>query len=437
MNNDIIVATCLSGYRWEFWYQEKFMLESGKKLTYRFTLTACSLGYFVLAAVINLTPILFIPLREQYGYTFSQLGFLVFINFSTQVTFDLVFSKAADRYGFRPFVLLAHAMVFTGFALFGLSSFISSDPYWLIVAATFIFSGGGGLLELLISPIVDSVPNVVKSTTMAFLHSFYAWGQVTVVLLTTVLLFTGGTTLWPVVVLCWTLLPAVNFFLFRIAPLAPGKPMASIMRRRDLIRQPFFLVALTAILFGAAAEVTMNQWTSAFMEKALELPKVVGDILGMCLFAAMLGAGRVLYGIWGEKLKIGHALILGSLLAAFCYLTVSLTANPVVGLMACAVCGLAVSLLWPGTLVIAAGRFPLAGASLFAILAAGGDIGAAIGPWAAGLISEAAPAWFPAFLDGLNISPVQFGLRAGMLSAVIFPLAALACHIWLSRQKQI
>ena len=415
------------------------MTAAATHLSYRSTLTACSVGSFVLATVVNLTPILFIPLREQYGFSFAQLGFLIFINFITQVTFDLVFSKAADRHGFRPFVVAAHALVFVGFILLALLPQVMPNPYYGLLIATMVFSGGGGLLELLISPIVDSIPDTVKSTTMAFLHSFYAWGQVAVILITTFLIFFFGASIWPWIVLFWALIPAFNFFLFQRVPLAPQRQAEHLMRLRDLIRQPLYLLAIAAIMFGAASELTMNQWTSAYMEIALGLPKVVGDTIGMSLFAVMMGIGRVLYGFFGEKFSIGKVMIFGSLLAVVCYITVAVTPYPALGLLACAVCGLAISLLWPGTLVVAAKRFPLAGASLFAILAAGGDVGASLGPWALGLVTEAAPHWqiFRELMLRSGQTAAQFGLRAGMLAGTLFPLVSMFCHIYFKRSIRL
>lgn len=406
---------------------------------YRPTVIACYLGNIVMAIVINLTPILFIPLRNQFGFSYSQLGFLVFVNFTTQVTCDLAFSKAVDRHGFRPFIVASQALTVIGLALFALTPLVLDKPYPGFVFATVIFSGACGLMELLLSPIVDSIPTDVKATAMSMLHSFYAWGQAGVVLITTGLLFVFGLQSWPVIVLFWLILPIVNFFLFLKVPLAPVRAEAELMRRRDFLRQPVFLVALLAILLGGASELVISQWSSAYMEKAVGLPKIVGDAAGMALFAIMMGVGRMLHGIYGAKMRLNRILIMGSALAVVCYLVVALTPVPFVGLLGCALSGLAVSLLWPGTLVRAADHFPLAGASIFAILAAGGDMGASLGPWLAGLVAENGPSW-PAFIQvkaWADLGRDQLGLRMGMLFGVIFPLGAFFCHIWLSRRHRV
>ena len=412
-------------------------MPSLQPVNYRPTLIACYISNIVMAIVINLTPVLFIPLREQFGFSYSQLGFLIFINFTTQVTCDLAFSKAVDRHGFRPFIVSAQALTVIGFLMFILSPFLLRNPYPGFVVSTIVFSGASGLMELLLSPIVDSLPTDEKSTAMSLLHSFYAWGQAAVVLLTTALLFIFGARSWPWIVAFWLILPTVNFFLFRKVPLAPAKPAKDLMRRRDFIRNPVFLVAFLAILFGGAAEAVISQWSSAYMEKAVGLPKIIGDAAGLAMFAIMLGVGRLLYALFGSRIKLSQVMIAGSFLAVICYIVVSLSPIPVLGLLACGLCGLAVSLLWPGALVVAAGHFPLAGASLFAILAAGGDIGASVGPWIAGLVTEYAPGWtlLTELVQKTRLNAEQFGLRAGMLFGTLFPLSAMICHIWLRNRK--
>jgi MFS family permease len=322
-----------------------------------------------------------------------------------------------------------------GFGLFALAPQVLADPYPGFVLATIVFSGSGGLLELLLSPIVNAIPTDEKATAMSVLHSFYAWGQVTVVLLTTLFLFVFGRTQWQWIVLLWTLPAMLNFFLFLRVPLAPPIPEEHRQGMRQLILKPFFIVSFFAIMLGGASEVSMSQWASAFMEKALALPKVIGDIAGMCMFGLMLGVGRLLYGMYGQKVNVNRVMTAGALLAVACYLVVALSPANLPALIACALAGFAVSLLWPGTLVIAAERFPMAGAWLFAILAAGGDIGASVGPWAMSVITEHGPklALFAGLSDSLGLTQEQFGLRLGMLAGAVLPLGTLLCLRWLYR----
>ena len=410
-----------------------------EKISYKSTVYACYIGNFVQATVINLTPILFIPLREQFGLSYEQLGFLILINFLTQVACDIGFSTLVDRYGFRPFITTAHLLTVIGFAVFAFSPYLfPASPYTGFVIGTIIFSGSGGLLELLLSPIVNAIPSDEKAAAMSVLHSFYAWGQVTVVLVTTLFLFLFGEINWQVIMLLWTLPAVFNFYLFLKAPLAPAIPEEHRQGMRQLILKPFFIVSFLAIMLGGAAEVSISQWSSAFMEKGVNLPKVVGDIAGMSMFAVMLGLGRLLYGIYGKRIQVNRVMMAGSLLAAGCYLVVALSPNAVLSLAACALCGFAVSLLWPGTLVIAAERFPLAGAWLFAILAAGGDIGASLGPWLISLVTEQGPRWAPVagLTAGLGLSAEQLGLRLGMLAGVLCPIGAFLCLRWLLRASR-
>ncbi|MDF2627067.1 MAG: fucose permease [Symbiobacteriaceae bacterium] len=403
-------------------------------ISYKPTILACYIGNFVQAILINLTPILFIPLREQYGFSYEQLGLLILINFTTQVLVDLAFSGLVDKYGFRRFIVAAHGFAAAGLLLFAVAPLLfPATPYFGFALATVVFSCGGGLLELLLSPIVNAIPTDEKATAMAVLHSFYAWGQVAVVLLTTLLLFLLGRTEWPWILVAWTLMPLVNLVLFSFVPLAPPIPEDQRMGLGALVRTRYFVVAVLAILFGGAAEVTMAQWTSAFAERALNLPKVVGDVAGVALFAAMLGFGRVLYSIFGQRVSVNRVMMGGAIMAACCFVVAALSPVNLIALLACVLCGLATSLLWPGALVLAAERFPLAGAGMFAIMAAGGDVGAAAGPWLVGVVTDHVPGLpvVGGLVSATGLQSEQFGLRAGLLVGTIFPLVAYACLRWM------
>ncbi len=397
--------------------------------SYKITINACYIGHFVQATVVNLTPILFIPLREQFGFSFGKLGLLVLINFITQVLSDILFSHAVDKYGYRLFLVGAHIMTIVGFAFFALSPLFMTDPYIGFVIGTIIFSASGGLLEILLSPVVNNIPTKHKSSSMSLLHSFYAWGQLAVVVLTTLFLFAFGRQSWPVIVLLWTIPPLINAILFYIAPFAPSVSKEHREGVRKHFKNKFFIVAVIAIAFGGASEIIMNQWASAFMEKVMLIPKVLGDISGMAMFAVMLGLGRVLHGKYGAKLDLYKLMILGCVVAFTCYLIVAFSGIGILSLAACAICGIAVSLFWPGTLVLTSERFPLAGTWLFAFLAAGGDIGASIGPWIVGIVSDRAIkiGFLSKIADYFGFDSVQLGMRAGILIGALFPLGAYLC----------
>jgi MFS family permease len=410
-------------------------------ISYKDTAIACYLGIIVQAIVINLTPILFIPLRELYGFSYSQLGLLVLINFVTQVLVDIGLSNVIDKHGFRIFTTIGQACVIGGLILFALTPllFQNGDIYLGLVIATVIFSAGGGLMEMLLSPIVNSIPTDVKATAMSVLHSFYAWGQVAVILFTTLLIFLFGIQSWSIIVMLWLVIPCITLGLFIKVPLAPAIPETQRTKMKDYIKNPYFIVAIIAIAMGGSSEVSMAQWASAFAERGLSLPKVSGDVFGVAFFALMLGVGRFIYGKYGTKINVNKFMIYGSLTAIGCYFLIALSPIPSISLIACGICGFAVCLLWPGTLVITSEKFPLAGTSIFALMAAGGDIGASVGPWAISAVTDSI-IQNPAFLSiaahwGITIE--QFGLRLGILFGIIFPIFCLICHIWLNKHNPI
>ena len=246
-----------------------------ESLSYKKTTWACYIGIFAQAIVVNLTPLLFVPLQEQFHFSFGALGFLVLVNFVTQVSVDLLFSKLIEIHGFRHFTIGGHVLCGMGFVLFALTPFIFKEtPYVGFVLSTMLFSAGGGLLEILLSPIIDAIPTDEKATAMSLLHSFYAWGQVGLIILTTIFLFTFGTTSWQLLMLLWALVPLLNAIFFSRVPIPQNVSEHETLKILELVKNPIFITAALAIMFGAAAEVSMNQWISTFMEKGLSLPKV-------------------------------------------------------------------------------------------------------------------------------------------------------------------
>ncbi len=406
-----------------------------RALDYRSTARACYIANLTQAVVISLSALLFIPLKAQFGFSYSQFGFLVLCNFATQVGTDIIFSPLADRYGFRPFIVGAHIATAAGFVLFAAVPLLfTQDPYLGFLLATILFSAGGGLFELLLSPIVDALPNEEKSKAMAILHSFYAWGQAAFVAASTCMLFIGLP--WQAIVLLWALIPLANGIFFLVVPLAHKKDSGVLMPMREWLRSPVFVLCFLAILFGGASEVTMAQWASAFLERGLGFPKIAGDLFGLCLFAIFLGLGRVLFSRKGLEEKLGDFLLWGSFGAIWLYVIAAFFPLPWVSLLACALTGFSVSLLWPGTLSLASKALPRAGAALFALLAAGGDIGAAAGPWLTGVLSDA---FMPLAPPGGRWNAESFGLRSALCTAVLLPVVSfliqLRLKLLLSRPK--
>lgn len=420
-------------------YIDKERITMVNKKNFALTRMSCYVGIFVQAIVCNITPILFIPMMGLYDLNYVDLGVLVAINFIAQVLVDIIFSGVIDKWGYKKIALPAIFCGFVGLVMFALSPVLFKDNVFLGIAiSTVIFASASGLLEVMVSPIVNSLPSEDKGASMSLMHSFYAWGQMATIILTTLFIFVFKAASWQIIVLIWAIVPLVNFVMFARSPFPESVPLHEREPVKHTIFKPFFIIAMLAILFGAATEITMAQWASTFMEKALSIPKVTGDLLGMCGFALMMGIGRLTYGINGAKMNMHNVLIFGSALGFVCYLTVAFSSSNVVNVIACAVTGLAASLLWPGTLVVAAEKFPLAGAWLFAILAAAGDIGGAVGPYLTGLVVDNSMVgntvnWIATTLNTTN---EQAAIRIGIAIASLFPLIAFVCHVILKRMRR-
>jgi fucose permease len=380
-------------------------------LTFDGTRRACYAGYVTQAIVNNLAPLLFIVFQTQYHVPYEMLGRLVLLNFAAQLVTDLVAVTVMDRLGYRVPLVLAHVLCVVGLVLLAALPSLLASPYLGLSLAIVVYGIGGGLLEVVVSPVVDALPTPRegKAAAMSLLHSFYCWGQVVVVLVTTLLLAQIGQGDWRAVPLLWAVVPVVNVvFLLRV-PLPPTVPDEHRTARGELFTTRAFPVLLVLMLCAGAAELTISQWSSLFAEQALGLPKVGGDLAGPLLFAALMGVGRIAYSRYGETIRLVPALVGCGALATLCYLTAALSSSPVLSLLGCAMCGLAVSLLWPGTFSLAAARFPAGGVAMFAILAMLGDAGAAAGPWLAGVVADASAG----------------GLRAGLLVGTVFPLGVV------------
>lgn len=421
--------------------------ESGQKTTasvtepetYKSTAIACYFGAFVQAIVINLIPILFIPLKDLYGLTYSQLGFLVLINFVTQISVDVIFSGLADKHGFRGLSILGLIFACLGLCMFALTPFLFSNIYLGFVISTMVFSGGGGLLEMILSPIVDTIPTDVKATAMSVLHAAFAWGSVCIIIVTTLFIYIFGSSSWQIILALWIIVPIIDIILFSIVPMCKPIPAHELMNLTDLLKHPVFIVTLIAIMVGGASEVTMSQWASAFLERGLNLPKIFGDLLGVAVFSTTFGIGRSLYGKYGKKIDLHKVLIFGSISAAICYLVVGLCLNPIFPVVFAGLCGISVALLWPGTLVIASEKFPKAGARMFALMAAAGDIGCSLGPWILSLTADNSmnSETTLSISQALGLTVEQVALRTGMLVGVIFPILSLICHVYLRKKAKV
>jgi len=399
---------------------------------------ACYLAYITQAIIVNLAPVLFITLQNAYAISFEKLGRLVLINFVTQIIVDLGSHPLILRYGYRKMLVFAHIAAVIGLTLFAVSPMVlTGAPYVGLVIATILYSIGGGLIEVMISPIIDALPSDAKDAAMSLLHSFYCWGQLAVLLISTLLLHFAGAAAWPIIVLCWALIPLFNAFNFAKTPMImPEVEQEKQQNHNSWIKSPVFFMAVITMIASGASEQVMAQWSSSFAEKALGLPKLWGDLAGPCAFALIMALGRMLYGIFGAKIPLRPTLIGCGTLGLLCYLVCVFNGSPFLSLIACALCGLAVSLMWPGTLSSTAGRFPGAGTLFFALMAVGGDIGCSLGPWLSGLTTDLVIAHTsPETLASLGLTAQQLGLRAGMLAGVFFTLLLIVGLLISRRMK--
>lgn len=387
-------------------------------------------GLLVQAIVNNLAPLLFAVFHTQFAIPLAQLGLIAALNFGVQLLTDLVAMFVVDKVGYRVPVVLAHVFATLGLVLMATLPTVMASPFVGLCLAVVVYAIGGGLLEVLVSPIVEHLPTPAdrKASGMALLHSFYCWGQLAVVVGSTVLLGVLGTAHWSVLPLIWAVVPLINTVAFLRVPLPRTVPEEHRTSLRDLFGTPMFLAALVLMMTGGAAELTMVQWSSFFAEKGIGVAKEVGDLFGPGLFALLMGIGRFGYGMWGAGLDLRRLLVLSSVGAAACYVVAAISPVAAVSLLACALCGLMVGLLWPGTFSLTAARFPMGGAAMFAALALAGDGGGAVGPALAGGLAELADGPLSGIAAVLP-DDGGYGLRTALLLCALIP-AVFAVTVW-------
>lgn len=410
---------------------------SKKQYTYRNTTYSCYRGYITQAIINNLAPLLFIIFQTNYEISYARLGQLVLANFATQLLTDVWASRYADHFGYRKCMVAAHALCFIGLVGLGVLPFLMPSPYLGLVIAVMLYAIGGGLLEVIVSPIIEALPNENKEASMSLLHSFYCWGQMLVVFVSTLLLWLIGRDLWFLLPILWAFFPLYNMFQFLRVPLLPLVHEGHGMKLKELFSFPMFYLAMLLMICAGASELTMSQWSSIFAEKGLQIPKLFGDLLGPGLFALLMAIGRTIYGYLGDRLPMKLCLFGSSILCIVTYLVTVFSPYPILSLFACSLCGLSVSLMWPGTFSLASAAFPRGGTLLFGILAVCGDLGCSFGPWLAGKISDYVQSsgrslslWMNSSLDY-----EQMGLRSGLLAAAIFPLLMAISLLVFRRRK--
>ncbi len=352
-----------------------------KTRTFTGTKVACYTGYIVQGIINNIAPLLFVIFSDKFDITLDRLALLITINFATQLIVDTLSIKFADIIGYKILSVVSQGIAFVGLACLGILPNIMENAYLGIVISIVLSAIGSGITEVIISPIVESIPGEKKTAEMSLLHSFYCWGQVTVVLLTTIMIKIFGNDLWYIAPIVWSVIPLVNTINFIGVPIQPNLTKEEKTPFLKLLFSKQFILCILIMICAGASEIGMSQWSSYFAETGLKVSKMTGDLLGPCLFAVLMGTGRMIFGFVGEKINLKTALYFSAGLCVLCYLGTALINNNVLSLLTCAFTGITVSIMWPATLSLAAKLFPKGGGSMYSILALSGDTGCTLGPW--------------------------------------------------------
>ncbi|MBQ9768025.1 MAG: MFS transporter [Lachnospiraceae bacterium] len=385
---------------------------------YKPTIYACFVGYIVQAIINNFVPLLFLTFQQSYGIPLSKITFLITFNFLLQLAVDFVSAFFIDKIGYRAAAVAAHVFATVGLVSLAVLPEFTPDPFVGLMISVVIYALGGGLLEVLISPIVEACPTDNKEAAMSLLHSFYCWGHVGVVLLSTLFFTAVGIEHWKVLAVLWALIPLLNGIWFVKVPMATLLPEGEQgLSMKQLVSGKTFWIFVLLMFCAGSCELAISQWASAFAEKGLQVSKTVGDLAGPMLFAILMGTSRVLYSKIGEKLNLQKAMVVCGVLCLGSYLLIALSPTPVLGLVGCGICGFSVGLLWPGTFSLASVSIPRGGTAMFALLALAGDLGCSLGPTLVGRVSATA----------------GDDLRKGILAATVLPVMLLVTLAWKRR----
>lgn len=385
-----------------------------RKFSYNDTLKCCFLAYISSAIINNFAPLLFIIFHESLGISVSKLGILIVLNFGVQMLVDVLGAQYADKFGYRRFIVTALSMGAIGLVSMAILPAVM-PPYTGLLCSVVLYGIGSGMLEVVLSPIVEALPTEGKESAMTLLHSFYSWGQMLCVLISTGFFVIFGTENWRYLSVLLAMVPFVTMLLFTKMPLCTlentGVHGGSVLK---LFCNKLFVVFFIIMLCSGAAELAMSQWASYFAEEGLRVSKTMGDLLGPCFFAVTMGCARVFYSKMAHKLKLARFIVLCSVMCIISYLIATLCTNPILGLAACGLCGFSVGIMWPGTLSLAAVSMPAKSTAMFAMLAVGGDIGCSLGPELVAI--------------GSSIFTIHgSAIKAGLLCAIVFPIVLIVC----------
>ncbi len=389
-----------------------------KQKNYKKTLIACYLGFVTQAISANFTPLLFLTFKSTYSITLEKIAMIPLVFYLTQLLIDLAATKFADKIGYRICVVASQVLSAVGLVLMAILPEVLPVPFIGILISVVLYAIGSGLIEVLVSPIVEACPFENKDGMMSLLHSFYCWGAMGVILGSTLFFAVFGLANWKILTFIWALVPLYNTFNFITCPIERLIEDGNSMGIRKLLKTPVFCLIIILMVCAGASEATMTQWTSAFTESAIGISKTIGDLAGPCLFAMFMGISRMMYGKFSEKLNLTKVMLICAIVCTVCYLLASLSTLPILGLAGCTLCGLAVGIMWPGTISISSQKCPRGGTAMFAFLALAGDLGAAVSPTMVGSLSEMA---------GGN-------LKTGLLAATIFPVI-LVCGLLILKIK--
>ncbi|MCD7889613.1 MAG: MFS transporter [Oscillospiraceae bacterium] len=390
------------------------------KLSYKSTIRCSYVGYITQAVVNLFAPLLFVTFSSEFGISVSQITLITTLNFLTQLIVDLLSTKIIDKLGYRTCIVAAHVFSAVGILMLAFLPTVLPNAYIGLLISVIIYAVGGGLIEVLISPIVEACPTDDKASAMSLLHSFYCWGAVLVILVSTIFFSVFGIENWRIMCCIWAVLPTVNAFLFTQVPIETLTEDGSSMKIRDLFSSKIFILFIVMILCAGASELAMSQWSSAFAESGLGVSKAVGDLTGPCLFAVLMGIARVANSKISHKVDILPVMIGSATLCVISYLLTVLSPLPLLSLLGCALCGLSVGVMWPGVYSLASAEFPKGGTALFALLAFAGDVGCTSGPTLVG------------FVSGLNGDSLKTGLSAAM----VFPIVLIVCCLALMKLRK-
>lgn len=379
------------------------------KNNYNHTIYASYIAYIVQAINNNFAPLLFLTFAADFDLSLDKITLITTINFLVQLLVDLISAKYVDKVGYRPALIFGHITSALGLIGMAFLTDIFNSAYAGLLVAVVLYAIGGGLMEVLVSPVVEACPTEKKEAAMSLLHSFYCWGHVGVVLISTLFFNLFGIENWKLLACVWAIVPIINIFYFSIVPIYPIVTEHVKLSLRGLLKHRVFWLLIVLMVCAGASEQAMSQWASAFAESGLKVSKAVGDLAGPCAFAVLMGTARALYGKYSDKLPLMKVMVWSAVLCIGCYLLTALSANPVFSLIGCAVCGFSVGIFWPGTFSIAANRLPGGGTAMYALMALAGDMGCSFGPTVVGMVANA----------------FEGKLTIGIMAAILFPIFML------------